>query len=62
MRQNFMVKKQHNLTVEGYSIYLRVMKIYEYPPSVILNKKEEFTKESQKLGLKEFLDSLFEDN
>ncbi|MCL5782860.1 MAG: tetratricopeptide repeat protein [Candidatus Thermoplasmatota archaeon] len=62
MRQNYLVKKQHNLTVEGYSIYLRVMKIYEYPSSVILNKKEEFTKESQKLGLKEFLDSLYEDD
>lgn len=52
-RQNFMVKKQLTYIVEGYSQYVKVLKIYRYDAKTVEKKIQDFTELSEKLGLKE---------
>lgn len=60
-KQNFMVKKQLSYIVECYSQYIKLLKLYRYDPKLIERKTNEFTENSDKLGLKVLFNDLVED-
>ncbi|MDA8143609.1 MAG: hypothetical protein M0T81_06465, partial [Thermoplasmatales archaeon] len=62
MKQNFMVKKQKVSFIEGLSVYIRLIKLYDYPATVLNDKTKKFREYARSFELIEKFDSLLEDN
>ncbi len=60
--QNFMVKKQMNYIAEAMSIYIKVLKLYRHPPTIIKQKMDEFTKIAEKHKLLDLFKYLLEED
>ena len=60
--QNFLVKKQMNYIAEAMSIYIKILKLYRYPPTIIEQKLQEFEKTAEKYGIVKMFRDLLEEN
>lgn len=60
--QNYTVKKQINYIADAMSIYIRILKLYRYKPTIIEQKLQEFYKISEKYGCVELFKDLLEED
>ncbi len=60
--QNYLVKKQYNFIADALSNYIKILKLYRYPPSTIESKQEEFKKIADKYDFVELFNYLISED